>query len=132
MWKVGVQIGRAWMAVAERTPEPLVGRPGHRHPRTRPTGCFGRPVAVTGWKWWLFTIDHKKIRIMYGAGALFCFVAGGIEALLIRLQLAQPDGKERTGRGDGNGCARPDPADGKAEVAVTGHVVEALQPAGHP
>ena len=50
-------------------------------------------MAVTGWKWWLFTIDHKKIRIMYGAGALFCFVAGGIEALLIRLQLAQPDGK---------------------------------------
>ena len=50
-------------------------------------------MATTGWKSWLFTIDHKKIGIMYGATALFFFLVGGIEALLIRLQLAQPDGK---------------------------------------
>ena len=39
------------------------------------------------------TVDHKKIGIMYGAAALFFFVVGGIEALLIRIQLAAPDGK---------------------------------------
>ena len=30
---------------------------------------------------------------MYGVTAFFFFLVGGIEALLIRLQLAQPDGK---------------------------------------
>ncbi|MFW2333841.1 cytochrome c oxidase subunit I [Ilumatobacter sp.] len=55
-------------------------------------GAFRRPVESTGWKSWLFTIDHKKLGIMYGAVALFFFLVGGIEALLIRLQLAGPDG----------------------------------------
>ena len=36
-------------------------------------------------------VDHKKVGIMYGASALFFFVLGGIEALLIRVQLAQPE-----------------------------------------
>ena len=40
---------------------------------------------------WMTTIDHKKIGIMYGAAALFFFVLGGIEALLIRWQLATPE-----------------------------------------
>ncbi|MEO6651419.1 MAG: cytochrome c oxidase subunit I [Ilumatobacteraceae bacterium] len=55
-------------------------------------GAFRRPVETTGWKSWLFTIDHKKLGIMYGAAALFFFVVGGLEALLIRAQLAGPDG----------------------------------------
>ncbi len=55
-------------------------------------GVFRRPVESTGWKSWLFTIDHKKIGIMYGAVALFFFLVGGFEALLIRLQLAGPNG----------------------------------------
>ena len=55
-------------------------------------GVFRRPVESTGWKSWLFTIDHKKLGIMYGAVALFFFLVGGFEALLIRLQLAGPDG----------------------------------------
>ncbi len=37
-------------------------------------------------------MDHKKIGIMYGVTALIFFCLGGIEALLIRLQLAQPNG----------------------------------------
>ena len=49
-------------------------------------------MMETGWKSWLFTVDHKKIGIMYGAAAMSFFVVGGIEALLIRLQLAQPNG----------------------------------------
>ena len=57
----------------------------------RPLGALTRPQGDTGWKSWLFTVDHKKIGIMYGVGALFFFVVGGIEALLIRIQLARPD-----------------------------------------
>ena len=49
-----------------------------------------RPDFSTGWKDWLTTVDHKKIGIMYLFLGLFFFVVGGIEALLIRVQLAQP------------------------------------------
>src|SRR5204862_5765595 len=38
------------------------------------------------------TVDHKKIALMYGTTALVFFLVGGIEALLIRLQLARPAG----------------------------------------
>ena len=65
-------------------------------PTVTPTSAFGvlkRPTASTGWRSWVFTVDHKKIGIMYGAVAMFFFIVGGIEALLIRLQLAGPDGK---------------------------------------
>src|SRR5437016_9159870 len=51
-----------------------------------------RPKATTGFWSWFTTIDHKKIGIMYGATALIFFVIGGVEALLIRLQLAGPNG----------------------------------------
>ena len=51
-----------------------------------------RPAKTDGFWSWFTTVDHKKIGIMYGATALIFFVAGGIEALLIRLQLAQPNG----------------------------------------
>ncbi|MBI4538618.1 MAG: cytochrome c oxidase subunit I [Gemmatimonadetes bacterium] len=40
---------------------------------------------------WITTVDHKRIGIMYGVAALFFFVVGGIEALLIRIQLARPE-----------------------------------------
>ena len=55
-------------------------------------GVFRRPVETTGWKSWAFTIDHKKIGIMYAATALFFFLVGGFEALLIRAQLAGEEG----------------------------------------
>jgi cytochrome c oxidase subunit I len=42
---------------------------------------------------WLMTTDHKKIGIMYMVTAFFFFLVGGTDALLIRTQLAQPDGK---------------------------------------
>ncbi len=41
---------------------------------------------------WLTTVDHKKIGIMYGASAFIFFLIGGIEALIIRAQLATPNG----------------------------------------
>src|SRR5829696_716743 len=40
---------------------------------------------------WVTTVDHKKIGILYGATAFAFFLIGGIEALLIRLQLAVPN-----------------------------------------
>ena len=55
-------------------------------------GAVARPVASKGWREWLFTVDHKKIGIMYGVVAMFFFLVGGVEALLIRLQLAGPNG----------------------------------------
>jgi cytochrome c oxidase subunit 1 len=41
---------------------------------------------------WLTTVDHKRIGVMYGVTALFYFIVGGVEALIIRLQLATPEG----------------------------------------
>ncbi|WP_085524764.1 cytochrome c oxidase subunit I [Tuberibacillus sp. Marseille-P3662] len=40
---------------------------------------------------WLTTVDHKKIAILYLFGGGLFFLAGGIEALLIRIQLIQPE-----------------------------------------
>ena len=42
---------------------------------------------------WIMTTDHKKLGIMYMVTAFFFFLVGGVDALLIRTQLAQPDGK---------------------------------------
>ena len=47
--------------------------------------------ARRGWMDWITTVDHKKIGIMYAVLALTFFVIGGLEALLIRLQLGTPE-----------------------------------------
>ncbi len=41
---------------------------------------------------WILTIDHKKIGILYTVTAFVFFLVGGLEAMLIRLQLATPNG----------------------------------------
>ncbi|HYJ61137.1 MAG TPA: cytochrome c oxidase subunit I [Actinomycetota bacterium] len=56
-----------------------------------PRGFLRRPTATTGWWSWFTTVDHKKIGIMYGVSAFVFFLIGGLEALLIRAQLARPD-----------------------------------------
>ena len=40
---------------------------------------------------WLKTTDHKRIGILYLFTSLLFFGAGGVEALLVRTQLAQPN-----------------------------------------
>jgi cytochrome c oxidase subunit 1 len=50
------------------------------------------PVRRGLWAW-ITTTDHKRIGILYGITAIFFFVVGGVEALLIRLQLATPNGE---------------------------------------
>ncbi len=42
---------------------------------------------------WLTTVDHKKIGILYLIAGGFFFLLGGLEAILIRIQLAFPDQK---------------------------------------
>jgi cytochrome c oxidase subunit 1 len=41
---------------------------------------------------WIATVDHKRIGVMDGSAAFLMFIVGGIEALIIRLQLATPNG----------------------------------------
>jgi cytochrome c oxidase subunit 1 len=82
------------MAIAEIPQGPLALPGGsERHDAETALGVFTRPDVVSGWKTWAFGVDHKKVGIMYGAAALFFFILGGLEALLIRVQLAVPDGK---------------------------------------
>jgi cytochrome c oxidase subunit 1 len=58
-----------------------------------PTPWFlQRPQAKKGLWSWLTTVDHKRIGLLYGYTAFIFFILGGIEALLIRAQLATPDG----------------------------------------
>jgi cytochrome c oxidase subunit 1 len=45
----------------------------------------------TGLWSWLTTVDHKRIGILYGATAFFFFLLGGIEAILLRIQLGSPN-----------------------------------------
>jgi len=42
---------------------------------------------------WIATVDHKRIGMMYGVTAFIFFLLGGIEALLLRLQLTTPNGE---------------------------------------
>jgi cytochrome c oxidase subunit 1 len=56
------------------------------------TTLFRRPRLTYGFWSWITTADHKKIGLMYGYTAFIFFLAGGIEALLLRIQLAGPDG----------------------------------------
>jgi cytochrome c oxidase subunit I len=53
---------------------------------------LSRPMAKEGLGSWLTTVDHKKIGIMYFWTTLVFFALGGLEAVLIRAQLAQADG----------------------------------------
>src|SRR5436305_8583743 len=53
----------------------------------------GKSFSETYLGTWLTTVDHKKLCLMYIVTGFFFFLVGGMEALLIRAQLAQPDGK---------------------------------------
>jgi cytochrome c oxidase subunit I len=64
-------------------------------PRTRPRAPHILAHRVEreprGWTSWVTTTDHKKIGIMYLVTTFVFFMLGGVEALLIRLQLGQAD-----------------------------------------
>jgi cytochrome c oxidase subunit 1/cytochrome c oxidase subunit I+III len=46
--------------------------------------------GAPGWRGWLSTVDHKRIGLRYIVTAFAFLIAGGIEALILRIQLAQP------------------------------------------
>jgi cytochrome c oxidase subunit 1 len=73
------------------TPE----RPGAlalQQPLNAPARFLRRPTGYTKGLWgWMTTVDHKKIGIMYSATAFIFFLIGGLEALLLRVQLGAPD-----------------------------------------
>src|SRR5438128_12454219 len=48
-------------------------------------------AAETGLWSWITTVDHKRIGILYGVSAFIFFLVGGIEVLIMRVQLARPD-----------------------------------------
>ncbi|MCI0690223.1 MAG: cbb3-type cytochrome c oxidase subunit I, partial [Sporichthyaceae bacterium] len=49
-----------------------------------------RPQAQGGLVDWITTVEHKKIGILYILTALAVFLAGGVLALLVRLELTEP------------------------------------------
>src|SRR5580704_13052430 len=53
--------------------------------------------AASGWTSWITTTDHKKIGIMYLVLTFVFFLLGGVEALLMRTQLAVPGNTLLTG-----------------------------------
>ena len=60
-----------------------------REPEIILHGEVGRDRA--GWIDWATTTDHKKIGILYLITTAFFFLVGGVEALLMRIQLGSPD-----------------------------------------
>src|SRR5690242_5764446 len=58
-----------------------------------PTHVSARAEASepTGLWSWITTVDHKRIGTLYLYTALTFFLIGGLEAFLIRLQLARPN-----------------------------------------
>jgi len=64
--------------------------PASAPPPTTPRMARGNRV-LSGIVAWLTTTDHKKIGILYIVTSFVFFLVGGIEALLLRAQLAVPN-----------------------------------------
>ena len=65
----------------ETTTQAAAETPGATHHHGEPTGIWS----------WITTVDHKRIGIMYFLTSIFFLGLGGIEALMIRIQLFRPD-----------------------------------------
>src|SRR3954453_1399664 len=51
---------------------------------------YARPVVARGIADWLTTTDHKQIGLLYIGAAFVFFLLGGLVALALRIELAQP------------------------------------------
>ncbi len=71
------------------SPAELPPPPGSARPS--PVRLLRRPTHPRGVWNWMTTVDHKKIGIMYSASAFLFFLIGGIEALMLRVQLGSPN-----------------------------------------
>jgi cytochrome c oxidase subunit I+III len=47
--------------------------------------------TAPGWRGWLSSVDHKTIGMRYIITAFIFLLLGGVEALVMRIQLARPD-----------------------------------------
>ena len=56
------------------------------------------PVGGRGWMGWVTTTDHKRIGVLYLVTAFAFMMLGGVEALLMRTQLAEPGNTLLTGQ----------------------------------
>ena len=56
------------------------------------TEALRRPTSYAGVWGWVTTVDHKRIGVLYGVTAFIFFLLGGVEALMMRVQLARPAG----------------------------------------
>jgi cytochrome c oxidase subunit I len=72
-------------AVAEAAPSPP------SDPASPPTGPVNYLAADRGARSWLFTLDHKRIGLMFIISVLVAFFLGGIFALVLRLELGSPE-----------------------------------------
>jgi cytochrome c oxidase subunit 1 len=52
---------------------------------------MAKNIPKTGLISWLTTVDHKRIGIMYAVSSFFFLLFGGVEAMLMRTQLAFPN-----------------------------------------
>ncbi len=55
------------------------------------TGVIPRPTSYAGIWGWVTTVDHKRIGVLYGVSALILMLIAGLEAGVIRMQLASAD-----------------------------------------
>jgi cytochrome c oxidase subunit 1 len=84
-----------------------------------PPRVLARPAeAPTGLWSWLTTVDHKRIGILYGVSSFLFFLVGGIDALVIRLQLGKPE----------NILVSPDHYNGFVTMHATTMIFMALMP----
>jgi len=70
------------------TQTPPLTRPVRRNPEILVDRVD--PEAERGWLSWLTTTDHKRIGVLYLVTAMVFMMFGGVEALLMRTQLAEP------------------------------------------
>jgi cytochrome c oxidase subunit I len=61
----------------------------HAHPAHHHAGENFLNHDKSIWSW-IYTVDHKRIGIMYGVTLVITFLAGGILALLVRTELIAP------------------------------------------
>ena len=55
------------------------------------TGVIPRPTSYAGIWGWMTTVDHKRIAVLYGVTAFIFMLIAGLEAGVIRMQLASAD-----------------------------------------
>ena len=75
-----------------RQPDGRHATHAHARPRAsrRSPSTASSAQPARGWVGWVTTTDHKRIGILYLATAFGFMMLGGVEALLMRTQLARP------------------------------------------